>query len=98
MHFIPPPLLLAAIPVTASDHKEPEQKPLPQAVVAQWENAGAEYFNQRGVQGFYIKEWPKRGSAELPAPEQPFGIWVASKKVTDAEVKEVVRFTTLLEL
>src|SRR5262249_28458390 len=50
------------------------------------------------IPGFHFKQCHNAVLEKLPAPEQPFGLYLEGKNVTDASLKELAAFKNLYAL
>jgi Leucine-rich repeat (LRR) protein len=60
-----------------------------------WLNTGRGLRVLGEVPGFEFKSWSPTLTADLPAPQSPFGISLTGTETTDAGLKELVRFKSL---
>jgi hypothetical protein len=108
-------LMIASSPVSAqAPDKKELPKPLPEAVVKAWEEAGAKVgwmkINEYGhdtfineavagaVPAFKFQKWNNGMIATLPVPETSFGLDLKDVPVTDAGLKELANFKNLTML
>jgi hypothetical protein len=89
-------------------------KPLPDTTTKAWINAGAtlgwmKYDNDTGlvflekpevgaVPAFKFTKWQEGQLTKLPAPAEPFGVYLAKTEIGDPGLKELARFKTLSSL
>lgn len=109
-------LLLVGGPAwfAASPDTKELPKPLPEAVVRAWKDAGAKVgwmtvdasgalaFVEKpeagAVPAFRFAKWKDGVVSKLPAPEAPFGLDLAKTEVTDTGLKELAALKRLTSL
>jgi len=106
-------IIMGLVSIAAEPAKD-LPKPLPDTTTKAWTEAGAtvgwmKYDNDTGlvfidkpeagaVPAFKFTKWKEGVLTKLPAPTEPFGLYLAKTEIGDAGLKELEKFKTLASL